>query len=71
MTTRISTPGEAATAIAASLESVARQLGYLGNGNAASQMGAIEHLAMQVREGCGDIASALREVAQAIEEGGR
>jgi len=42
-------------------------LKYLGNGNAATQMGAIEGHAVAVKEAADTIAAALRDVADAIE----
>lgn len=47
---------------------LAYQVKYLGNGSAASQMGALEHLAMQVKEGAEGVAMALNEVGSAIRE---
>jgi hypothetical protein len=53
---------------ASELENIARaliyigdQLKYLGNGNAATEMGAIEGLAMKVNEGLASIASAIED----------
>ena len=53
-------------AIARALLDLATQLKYLGVGNAATQMGAIELLAMEVKEGTGRIAEALDQVASEI-----
>lgn len=47
---------------------LAYQVKYLGNGSAASQMGAIEHLAMQIKDGAEGMAMALHEVGDAIRE---
>ena len=60
--------GDGAYAIARALLDVATQLKYLGVGNAATQMGAIELLAMEVKEGTGRIAEA---VVMALGEGVR
>lgn len=46
-------------AIAIALMDVAYQLRCLGNGGAATQMGAIEHLAVQVKEGSERMADAI------------
>ena len=48
--------------IAVALNSVAHQLQYLGNGNAASENGAIEGLSMQLREGFSEVAAALESL---------
>jgi hypothetical protein len=40
----------------------------LGNGNAATQMGAIEAFSVVMQEGLGAIATALGELAEAIRE---
>lgn len=47
---------------------IARALDRLGTGNAATEMGAIEFLASQVKEGNKEIASALYSIAQATEQ---
>jgi len=49
------------------LNSIASALRYLGNGNAGTQMGAIENLAIEVKEGTTRIASALELIAEAID----
>ena len=46
-------------AIAESLKSVAGALRDLGNGNAATQFGAIEALSIQIKEGLDGIASSV------------
>lgn len=51
-------------AIARGLEAVARSIRDLGNGDAATPMGAIEGFAVIVRDACGDIASAIRETTE-------
>jgi hypothetical protein len=51
-----------------SLQSIARALRDLGNGNAATHMGAIEAHALAVKEGAENIASAIRELAEAIRD---
>lgn len=50
-------------AIARALLDVATQLKYLGVGDAATTMGAIEFLAKEVGEGCAAISYAIRESA--------
>ncbi|KKN61331.1 hypothetical protein LCGC14_0522630 [marine sediment metagenome] len=51
------------------LENIASQLKWLGVGDATTPaMGAIEFLAVSIKEGSADIASALREIAAAIEQ---
>jgi hypothetical protein len=47
--------------LAAATESVACQLKYLGTGNAATQMGAIEYLASEVKGGLQSIGEAITE----------
>lgn len=49
---------------------LAYQVKYLGNGSAASQMGAIEHLAAQVKEGAEGVAMALNGMGEAIRDAG-
>ena len=49
------------------LNNIASALRYLGNGNAGTQMGAIENLAKEVKEGTTRIASALELIAEAID----
>ena len=49
-------------AIAKALGSIAVQLKYLGNGDAGTPMGAIEHLAVQIKDGATTLADALRRV---------
>jgi hypothetical protein len=51
-----------------SLQSIARALRDLGNGNAATHMGAIEAHGIAVREGAAEIASAIRELAEAVRD---
>lgn len=58
---------------------IATHLKYLGNGNAGSPMGAIEHLAVKINEGLESLAGAIEnyvdhganEVAVAIEKNGK
>ncbi len=52
--------------IAAALRSIARALHQLGLGNASTQMGAIEALAKEVKEGSERIESGLTDIADAI-----
>jgi hypothetical protein len=56
--------------VAAALSRIATQIKYLGVGDAASTMGAIEHLAVQVKEGSERIADALHAIAAAIADHG-
>ncbi|HTU60640.1 MAG TPA: hypothetical protein VMF89_19445 [Polyangiales bacterium] len=49
-------------------KSIAYQLKCLGNGDAASHMGAIEYLSVQIKEGSERIASSLSEIAEAIRD---
>lgn len=55
---------------AAALGRCATALRDLGTGNAATQMGAIEYLAKEVREGSERIAEGLHAIAAAIESRG-
>lgn len=55
-------------AIAYALLKLATQVKYLGGGDNASQMGAVEFLAVRVADELGEIASALTSVAGAIGE---
>ena len=52
--------------IAGALELIAVHLKYLGNGNASTEMGAIEGVAVQSREGSERIADGLHAIAEAI-----
>ncbi len=49
-------------------ESLAIHLKYLGTGDAGTTMGAVEFLAVSIKEGCSEVASALNNVAEAIRE---
>ena len=57
--------------IAEALEQIARRLNELGNGNAATPMGAIEALGLALKDGCRLIADAVQDgliqIADAIE----
>ena len=53
--------------VAKALKSIAYALQCLGNGNAASQMGAIEFHATQVKAGLDAIADAIAALAAAID----
>ncbi len=53
-------------AIAEALGSIAVNLKYLGVGDAATEMGAIEFLAVSVKEGCEAIAASNLEIAEAL-----
>lgn len=59
---------EGCSKIADSLSSIANQLKFLGNGDASTQMGAIEGMSMQIKEGLETIGSAVRELAEEIGE---
>ena len=50
------------------LKLIARALRELGTNNAATEMGAIEMLALEVREGSTRIAEGLQAIAEAISE---
>jgi hypothetical protein len=54
--------------IATGLHAVARALRDLGNGNACTPMGAIEAYSVVVKEGAEAIASAIRELAEAVRD---
>jgi hypothetical protein len=54
--------------VADALDGIALQLKYLGNGNAATQMGAIEGLSVHVKEGLMAIADGLHAIASAIND---
>jgi hypothetical protein len=56
--------------LAGALGSIATQLMNLGNGNASTQMGAIENLSKEVMEGTSRIAEGLHAIAEAISEHG-
>ena len=70
---------DSADQIADAIKTLATHVKYLGVGNAATPMGAIEYLAIQIREGslalqslasaAGKIASAIEELAAASREG--
>jgi len=50
------------------IQSVSDSLYALGNNKAATNMGAIENLALQIKEGTGRIAASLDGIASAIRE---
>ena len=52
---------DALFAIAEGLKDVAYALKYLGNGDAATSMGAIEALSVQIREGFSAVADAIMD----------
>ena len=60
--------GRALFLIARNIGSLATHVKYLGTGNAATEMGAIEMLAVKVQEGAENIASAIRSAG--FDEGG-
>ena len=53
-------------AIARALDHVAIQLKYLGNGDAATPMGAIENLAKEIHDGFADLSSSLDGIGERI-----
>jgi uncharacterized protein Yka (UPF0111/DUF47 family) len=55
-------------AIANAGRDIARALRALGTGDAASSMGAIEFLAVSVKEGSENVQSGLSRIAEAIEQ---
>jgi len=55
-------------AIALALMDVAYQLKCLGVGNAATEQGALELLAMEVRDGLASVASSLDSLANAVND---
>ena len=50
-------------AIARAIDGLVYQVKYLGNGNAATQMGAIENLAKELKDGSNAISSSLDAIA--------
>jgi hypothetical protein len=56
------------TDIKEALEQIASALRWLGNGDVATRLGAIEFHATMVREGAQVIADAIEELADAIRE---
>ncbi len=54
--------------LAEALEKIAKALSNLGLGNAATQMGAIELLSKEVKEGSERIAEGLQAISEAISE---
>lgn len=54
--------------VADALRAIARSINNLGNGDAATPMGGLEALGKVVSESLDNVASALREVAEAIRE---
>ena len=51
-----------------SISNIAVHLKYLGNGNASSEMGAIEHLGVCLLEGMKTVAEAIDGLADAIRD---
>ena len=49
--------------IAEALHSISTQIKYLGNGNAATQMGALEVLGLAIKESSESIASAINDAS--------
>jgi methyl-accepting chemotaxis protein len=49
-----------------SIGEIAKSIDRLGNGNAETELGAIENLSMTINSSCRDIATALEQVAEAI-----
>jgi hypothetical protein len=56
--------------IAKALQTIGVHLKYLGVGDAATTMGAIEFLGVSLKEGMQNIAGAIRELAAAVESNG-
>lgn len=54
--------------VGCSINQIASALRALGNGGAATDMGAIENLAKELRDGSSAIASAISELAESIRE---
>ncbi len=52
---------KAIVVLASSMDRIATQLKYLGTGDNGSQMGAIEFLAKEVKEGLDSVSSAISE----------
>ena len=50
------------------LAAIAHALHRLGTNNADTQMGGLEAVALEIRDGCQNIAEALLEVAEALRE---
>lgn len=59
----------AVSAIAEALSSISLQLKYLGNGDAATPMGAIEAFGVCFLQGCGEIASSVNNLADSVRQG--
>ena len=53
--------------IADAIESVATWIKYLGTGNAATQMGAVEFLAKETKDGLNMVADAIFELASVLD----
>lgn len=60
---------EAAKEMAGAIGSVANELKYLGNGDAATTRGAIEGLGMLMREGLGEVAGAIASISASVQDG--
>lgn len=54
--------------VGTALASIATQIKYLGGGDNASTMGAVEFFSVQIKEGSERIADALHAIAAAIAE---
>ncbi|MFC1840132.1 hypothetical protein ACFL1N_11170 [Thermodesulfobacteriota bacterium] len=48
------------------INEIAKSIDRLGNGNAETELGAIENLSMTINSSCREIAAALEQVAEAI-----
>lgn len=59
---------EGRSQMADAIEAVAKSIHSLGTADAATPMGAVETLAMEVRDGTTRIAEALNNIAQAIND---
>lgn len=53
-------------AIAQALQSVAKAIHYLGNGDAGTTMGGLEYVGASIREGMSEVASAVSDLADAV-----
>ena len=68
LTQNIPMESEALEAIADGIKGISYALKYLGNGNSASEMGAIENLAACIESAGRDIADAIRDLATAVND---
>lgn len=68
MTKAVTAPHGDGNEVAKALLNIGLQLRNLGNGDAATHMGAIEAHSIQIKEGCAAIAGALESVAEALKK---